>query len=101
MHEKILKSRWLGKDNVFVVTGGFKSLLPAATLYAMVFEMPIYYLFEKSDKLWQLEKGWNKVTATGISKLEVTKLSDENNQIEARLKLQTTIPPDVELESKI
>jgi len=40
--------------NAFVITGGFKSVIPIITVYALVYGDDLYYLFEKSTQLLKL-----------------------------------------------
>jgi len=41
-------------QNLFVMTGGFKSIIPALTVYALIYGDDIYYLFERSKELRRL-----------------------------------------------
>jgi putative CRISPR-associated protein (TIGR02619 family) len=94
-HEAILKSRKEGEgiQNIFVVTGGFKSILPAVTTYALVFGDEMYYLFEKSEQLRRLDPSREVSTDQRIFKLSV-KRDKKANQIDAKMNMQIEIPPD-------
>ena len=41
-------------QNLFVMTGGFKSIVPTLTVYALIYFDDIYYLFERSKELRRL-----------------------------------------------
>jgi putative CRISPR-associated protein (TIGR02619 family) len=44
-----------GADSVFLnVTGGFKSAVPYVTLYGLLHQVPVVYIFERSDRLFTL-----------------------------------------------
>lgn len=48
-------SRSGGGDSVFLnVTGGFKSAVPYVTLYGLLHQVPVVYIFERSDRLFTL-----------------------------------------------
>jgi putative CRISPR-associated protein (TIGR02619 family) len=55
LHTKVHESRKEDAQNIFVITGGFKSIIPAITVYALVYGEDLYYLFEESTQLRKLE----------------------------------------------
>ncbi len=42
--------------NLFVITGGYKAVIPCLTIFSLVFGIEMCYLFEKSDKLQVLNE---------------------------------------------
>lgn len=54
VEEALFNSRNDQIENVFVMTGGFKSVIPMLTICAFVNNDDIYYLFEKSRELRKL-----------------------------------------------
>ena len=51
VREALFRARNDEVPNAFVMTGGFKSIIPMLTICAIVNDDPIYYLFERSDEL--------------------------------------------------
>jgi putative CRISPR-associated protein (TIGR02619 family) len=50
-----------GHTNVIVMTGGFKSVVPCLTIYALLFGIEMFYLFERSDQLQRIHLPVEKV----------------------------------------
>ena len=44
----------LAWHNILVITGGYKSIIPCATIYSMIFGVELVYIFERSNKLQSL-----------------------------------------------
>lgn len=42
------------KNPVIIASGGYKSVIPCMTIYALLYAVPLIYLFEKSDQLVNL-----------------------------------------------
>ena len=53
--EKFYKSLLAEANNKLIITGGFKSILPCATLFATLNGLDMYYLFEDSNCLQSLQ----------------------------------------------
>jgi CRISPR/Cas system-associated protein Csm6 len=50
----VLEARKEDRENIYVISGGFKSIIPTLTTYALIYEEDIYYLFERSKDLRKL-----------------------------------------------
>ena len=88
-----------GIEDIFVMTGGFKSTIPILTVIALVYEIPVYYLFERSKELRPVDPQATVQSSNRWWQFRLLQWKRENDETSVILTVKTgteTTPPTPE-----
>jgi len=85
----LLEARKEDAENMFVMTGGFKSSIPILTVIALLKGDPIYYLFERSDTLRQVDPQATVQSANRWWQFLVPQRKEQNDETSVTLTVKT------------
>lgn len=84
-----------GIQNVFVITGGFKSILPLITLHALVYGDALYYLFERSKELLKVDLPADVQTPSGA--IWTTRREQQQRTVKVTIETSKQVPVKIDV----